>query len=77
MVKISEKPFINYAHSRNDTWTTKCKTFFQVLVDDDWVSQGILHLIEEEKFVAEGAGATSLGALLAVPNILPELREKK
>lgn len=46
-------------------------------MDDDWVSRSILHLVEEEKFMAEGAGAASLGVLLAVPDILPELRNKK
>lgn len=48
----------------------------QVLVDDDWISRAILHLVEYENLVAEGAGATSLSALLAVPDILPELHGK-
>ncbi|KAJ8723861.1 hypothetical protein PYW07_007841 [Mythimna separata] len=48
-----------------------------VLVHDDWTARAILHLIEEEGIVAEGAGAISLGALLNIPNILPELKHKK
>ncbi|XP_063831104.1 L-threonine ammonia-lyase-like [Ostrinia nubilalis] len=47
-----------------------------VLVDDDWIARAILHLVENEKMVAEGAGATSLSALLAVPDVLPELKGK-
>ncbi|XP_059053345.1 putative threonine dehydratase isoform X1 [Achroia grisella] len=47
-----------------------------VLVNDDWISRAVLHLTEEERFVADGAGATSLSALFGLPNILPELRGK-
>lgn len=36
----------------------------------------MLHLTEQEKLVVEGAGAVGLAALLAVPQILPELRGK-
>ncbi|CAH0400541.1 unnamed protein product [Chilo suppressalis] len=47
-----------------------------VLVDDDWITRAVLHLVESEKIVVEGAGAVSMSALLAVPEIIPELREK-
>ncbi|CAH0756473.1 unnamed protein product [Diatraea saccharalis] len=47
-----------------------------VLVDEDWITRAILHLLENENFIVEGAGAVSMSALLAVPDILPELREK-
>lgn len=46
------------------------------MVDDDWINRAILELAETEKIVVEGAGATSLAPLLAVPNILPELQGK-
>ncbi|KAI8424962.1 hypothetical protein MSG28_006867 [Choristoneura fumiferana] len=47
-----------------------------ILVDDDWIARAMLHLTEQEKLVVEGAGAVGLAALLAVPQILPELRGK-
>ncbi|XP_038206896.1 L-threonine ammonia-lyase-like [Zerene cesonia] len=47
-----------------------------VLVDDDWIARAILHLAEEEKLVVEGAAAASLGAFMAIPDVLPELRRK-
>lgn len=46
------------------------------MVDDDWINRAILELAETENIVVEGAGATSLAALLAVPNVLPELLGK-
>ncbi|XP_047033981.1 L-threonine ammonia-lyase-like [Helicoverpa zea] len=48
-----------------------------ILVHDDWTARAILHLMEEEKVIAEGAGAISLGALMSMPDILPELKGKK
>lgn len=48
----------------------------QVLVDDDWINRAILELAETENIVVEGAGATSLAAILAVPTVLPELQGK-
>ncbi|KAG6455494.1 hypothetical protein O3G_MSEX009234 [Manduca sexta] len=47
-----------------------------VLVNDDSLTRAILHLAEEEKVITEGAGAISVAALLAAPNILPELQNK-
>ncbi|XP_059053346.1 L-threonine ammonia-lyase-like isoform X2 [Achroia grisella] len=54
----------------------KPEVLIYVLVNDDWISRAVLHLTEEERFVADGAGATSLSALFGLPNILPELRGK-
>ncbi|XP_045533058.1 L-threonine ammonia-lyase-like isoform X2 [Pieris brassicae] len=47
-----------------------------VLVNDDCISRAMLHLVEEEKLIVEGAGAASLATFMSMPNILPELRKK-
>ncbi|XP_049877862.1 L-threonine dehydratase catabolic TdcB-like [Pectinophora gossypiella] len=60
----------------NSFHTAKPYISKMILVDDDWIMRAILHFAEEEKLVAEGAGATSLSALMAMPNILPELKDK-
>lgn len=36
----------------------------------------MLHLVEEEKLVVEGAAAASLASFMSIPDILPELKEK-
>jgi len=46
-----------------------------VTVSEAWISIAILRLIELEKAVVEGAGATGLAAILA--GMLPELKGKK
>merc|ERR1719266_2640462 len=46
-----------------------------VTVSEAWISIAILRLIELEKAVVEGAGATGLAAVMA--GLLPELRGKK
>ena len=46
-----------------------------VTVSEAWISIAILRLIELEKAVVEGAGATGLAAILA--GLLPELKGKK
>lgn len=46
-----------------------------VTVDDDEIARGILYLLEQEKTVAEGSGATPVAALLA--NKIPHLARKK
>ncbi|KAH9639289.1 hypothetical protein HF086_014153 [Spodoptera exigua] len=48
-----------------------------VLIHNDFTARAIVHLIEQEKLIAEGAGAISLGALMCMPDILTELRGKK
>ncbi|CAH1637802.1 unnamed protein product [Spodoptera littoralis] len=48
-----------------------------VLIHDDFTARAIVHLIEMEKIIAEGAGAISLGALMCMPDILTELQGKK
>lgn len=54
-----------------------CKQFVDgiVTVNDDEISTAILTLIEKQKMIAEGAGATPLAAILA--GKLPGLRGKK
>ncbi|KAI5633016.1 pyridoxal-phosphate dependent enzyme domain-containing protein [Phthorimaea operculella] len=47
-----------------------------VLVDDDWIARAVNHMAEEERLVVEGAGATALGALFAMPDLMPELKNK-
>jgi len=46
-----------------------------VTVSEAWISIAILRLIELEKAVVEGAGATGLAAVMA--GLLPELKDKK
>jgi len=46
-----------------------------VSVSEAWIAIAILRLIEHEKAVVEGAGATGLAAILA--GLLPELKGKK
>ncbi|CAH2231689.1 jg2347 [Pararge aegeria aegeria] len=45
-----------------------------VLVKDDWIARAILHLVEDERFVVEGAGACPLAAILG--NLVPEFKAK-
>lgn len=46
-----------------------------VVVKEEWIALAILRLVEEEKCVVEGAGASGLAAILA--GQLPELKGKK
>ena len=46
-----------------------------VLVEDDEIARAILHLLEQQKTVAEGAGAAGVAALLA--GKVGELRERR
>lgn len=46
-----------------------------VQIDEDWIAVAILRLLETEKAVVEGAGASGLGAILS--GVLPELQGKK
>ncbi|XP_061395612.1 L-threonine ammonia-lyase-like [Musca vetustissima] len=46
-----------------------------VVVKEEWIALAILRLVEEEKCVVEGAGASGLAAILA--GHLPELKGKK
>ena len=46
-----------------------------VTVDDDEIARAILYLLEQEKTVAEGAGATAVAALLA--GKIPGIHKKK
>ncbi|XP_013171036.1 PREDICTED: L-threonine dehydratase catabolic TdcB-like [Papilio xuthus] len=48
-----------------------------VLIDDNWISKAVFHLIDREKIVVEGAAAITLAAIMCVPKALRELREKK
>ena len=46
-----------------------------VTVREEWIAIAILRLVELEKAVVEGAGATALAAILA--GQLPELKGKR
>lgn len=46
-----------------------------IQIDEDWIAIAILKLLETEKAVVEGAGASGLGAVLT--GSLPELKDKK
>ena len=46
-----------------------------VAVSEEWIAISILRLVEQEKAVVEGAGASGVAAVLA--GLLPELRGKK
>lgn len=46
-----------------------------MVVNEDWVARAVMHLVEDEKFVVEGSGATGVAALMA--GLLPNLKGKK
>ena len=46
-----------------------------LVVQEEWIALAILRLMEEDKCVVEGAGASALAAILA--GLVPELRGKK
>ena len=46
-----------------------------LVVQEEWIALAILRLVEEDKCVVEGAGATGLAAILA--GLVPELQGKK
>ena len=46
-----------------------------LVVQEEWIALAILRLVEEEKCVVEGAGASGLAAILA--GQVPELQGKK
>lgn len=46
-----------------------------VTVSEEWIAISILRLIEQEKAVVEGGGASGVAAVLA--GLVPELRGKK
>ncbi|CAH0728494.1 unnamed protein product, partial [Brenthis ino] len=45
-----------------------------LLVKEDWIARAILHLVEQERLVVEGAGACPLAAIIG--NLVPELKSK-
>ncbi|XP_068618949.1 L-threonine ammonia-lyase-like [Battus philenor] len=46
-----------------------------VVVKEDWVARAVMHIVEEERFVVEGAGAVSVAAIMA--GLFPNLKGKK
>lgn len=49
----------------------------QIVVEEDWISQAIAHLVEEERLVVQRMGAVALATLFSEPLVAPELRSKK
>ncbi|XP_038206612.1 L-threonine ammonia-lyase-like [Zerene cesonia] len=45
-----------------------------LLVNEDWITKAILHLVEMERLVVEGAAACTLSAIIS--NLVPELKTK-
>lgn len=52
-----------------------CKLKIQVVVKEDWVARAIMHIVEEERFVVEGAGAVGVAAVMA--GLFPNLKGKR
>ncbi|KAJ0173575.1 hypothetical protein K1T71_010724 [Dendrolimus kikuchii] len=46
-----------------------------VVVKEDWVPRAILNMVEQERFIVEGAGATTVAAVMA--GLFPNLKGKK
>ncbi|KAL4717907.1 hypothetical protein ACJJTC_001325 [Scirpophaga incertulas] len=46
-----------------------------IVVKEDWVARAIMHLVEDEKYVVEGAGAVTFAAIMA--GLFPNLKGKK
>ncbi|XP_050674988.1 L-threonine ammonia-lyase-like [Leptidea sinapis] len=46
-----------------------------VVVKEDWVARAVMHIVEEERFVVEGAAAVSVAAIMA--GLFPNLKGKK
>ncbi|XP_028176507.1 uncharacterized protein LOC114364520 isoform X2 [Ostrinia furnacalis] len=46
-----------------------------IVVKEDWVARAILHLIEDERYLVEGAGAVPVAAIMA--GLFPNLKGKK
>ncbi|KAJ0173578.1 hypothetical protein K1T71_010727 [Dendrolimus kikuchii] len=45
-----------------------------LLVNEDWIARSILYFMEKERFIVEGAAATTFAAILG--NLVPELKLK-
>ncbi|XP_045453268.1 L-threonine ammonia-lyase-like [Melitaea cinxia] len=46
-----------------------------VIVKEDWVARGIMHLVEEERYVVEGSAAVTIASIMA--GLFPNLKGKK
>ncbi|XP_072929496.1 L-threonine ammonia-lyase-like isoform X2 [Epargyreus clarus] len=46
-----------------------------IVVKEDWVARAIMHIVEEERFVVEGAAAVCIAAVMA--GLFPNLKGKK
>ncbi|KOB70555.1 Pyridoxal phosphate-dependent enzyme and Amino acid-binding ACT domain containing protein [Operophtera brumata] len=46
-----------------------------IVVKEDWVARAVMHIVEDERFVVEGAGAVTVAAIMA--GLFPNLKGKK
>lgn len=47
----------------------------KVIVKEDWVARAVMHLVENERYVVEGAAAVTIAAIMA--GLFPNLKGKK
>ncbi|XP_013200994.2 L-threonine ammonia-lyase [Amyelois transitella] len=59
----------------NAFFTAKPVTDKIITVKEEWLARAILRLVEQQKFVVEGAGAVGVAAIMA--GLVPELANKK
>ncbi|XP_049877860.1 L-threonine ammonia-lyase-like [Pectinophora gossypiella] len=59
----------------NSFHNTKGLVDKMIVVKEDWVARAIMHLVEDEKFIVEGAGATTYASVMA--GLFPNLKGKK
>lgn len=51
-------------------------TFYsKLLVKESWIGQAMMHMMEYERYVVEGAAACPLAAIIG--QLVPELKNKK
>lgn len=61
--------------SLNTNEITFLTLFAKLLVKESWIGQAMLHMMEHERYVVEGAAACPLAAIIG--QLVPELKNKK
>ncbi|XP_041969460.1 L-threonine ammonia-lyase-like [Aricia agestis] len=59
----------------NSFHNVKDKVDKMVVVKEDWVARAVMHVVEKERFIIEGAAATGIAAIMA--GLFPDLEGKK
>lgn len=49
--------------------------FSKLLVKESWIGEAMLHMMEHERYVVEGAAACPLAAIMG--KLVPELKKKR